>query len=105
MGQQYSRDIQLLMDTIGKEATLKVMAELGGMALYITKPTVEDIAEALMADGMDAKAVAAKLKVSQSKVYRVLKELRDAKAGAADKRQMSIFDLPEIDDDTQFKPE
>lgn len=83
------------MDTIGKEATLKVMAELGGMALYITKPTVEDIAEALVADGMDAKAVAARLKVSQSKVYRVLQELRAAKK---DKRQLSIFDLPEIDD-------
>lgn len=92
---RYSRDIQLLMDTIGKEATLKVMAELGGMALYITKPTVEDIAEALVADGMDAKAVAARLKVSQSKVYRVLQELRAAKK---DKRQLSIFDLPEVDD-------
>lgn len=83
------------MDTIGKEATLKVMAELGGMALYITKPTVEDIAEALTAEGMDAKAVAAKLKVSQSKVYRVLQEMRAAKK---DKRQLSIFDLPEVDD-------
>lgn len=92
---RYSRDIQLLMDTIGKEATLKVMAELGGMALYITKPTVEDIAEALTAEGMDAKAVAAKLKVSQSKVYRVLQEMRAAKK---DKRQLSIFDLPEVDD-------
>lgn len=84
------------MDTIGKEATLKVMAELGGMALYITKPTVEDIAEALEANGMDAKAVAAKLKVSQSKVYRVLQEIRAAKK---DKRQLSIFDLIEIDED------
>lgn len=84
------------MDTIGKEATLKVMAELGGMALYITKPTVEDIAEALTAEGMDAKAVAAKLKVSQSKVYRVLQEMRAAKK---DKRQLSILDLIEIDED------
>lgn len=84
------------MDTIGKEATLKVMAELGGMALYITKPTVEDIAEALTAEGMDAKAVAAKLKVSQSKVYRVLQELRAAKK---DKRQLSILDLIEIEED------
>lgn len=91
---RYSRDIQLLMDTIGKEATLKVMAELGGMALYITKPTVEDIAEALEAEGMDAKAVSAKLKVSQSKVYRVLKELRAAKAD----KQLSIFDLMQIED-------
>lgn len=84
------------MDTIGKEATLKVMAELGGMALYITKPTVEDIAEALTAEGMDAKAVAAKLKVSQSKVYRVLQEMRAAKK---DKRQLSILDLIEIEED------
>ncbi|WP_299457774.1 hypothetical protein [uncultured Rikenella sp.] len=96
---RYSRDIQLLIDTIGKEATLKVMANLGGMSLYITKPTAEDIAEALEAESMDAKAVSAKLKVSQSKVYRVLKELRAAKI---DKRQLSIFDLVQMDDEVKL---
>lgn len=96
---RYSRDIQLLIDTIGKEATLKVMANLGGMSLYISKPTAEDIAEALEAESMDAKAVSAKLKVSQSKVYRVLKELRAAKT---DKRQLSIFDLIQIDDEVKL---
>lgn len=88
----YSRDIQLLIDTVGKETTIKIMAELGGMNLYISKPGVEDIAEALTNEAFDAKTVAAKLNVSLSKVYRVLKEMRDAKS---DKRQMSIFDILE----------
>lgn len=89
---RYSRDIQLLIDAVGKEITIKIMAELGGMSLYISKPGAEEIAEALTNGAFDAKAVAAKLNVSQSKVYRVLKELREAKA---DKRQMSILDILE----------
>lgn len=86
----YSRDIQLLIDVIGKEATLKVMAELGGMSLYISKPGEQEIAEALKAENMDAKIVVAKLKVSQSKVYRVLRQLR-AERFEKD-RQMTLFD-------------
>lgn len=77
----YSRDIQLLMDVIGKELTLKVMAELGGTSLYISKPGEDEIVEALKMEGMDAKVVAAKLKVSLSKVYRVLRKLRADRLG------------------------
>lgn len=87
-----TRDMQLVSEVIGKDATLKLMCRLGGVNIYIPQPGAEDIQEALLKNSLDAKVTAAELGVSLSKVYRVLKEYRDSKV---DKRQMTIFDSPD----------
>ena len=73
---ELSRDMRILADVIGEETALRLMVELGGMYLYIPKPSRCEIAAQLKENGYDAKAVACKLKVSLSRVYKVLEEVR-----------------------------
>lgn len=89
-----SRDMQIIADVIGDDAATKLMVELGGMYLYIPKPSSEEIIAQLRANGGDAKEVAVRLKVSLSRVYKLLKEIREERE---DKRQMSIFDVPGVE--------
>lgn len=83
-----SRDIELLSEVIGRELTVKVMAALGGINIYIPRPGEQEIKECLRECGYDAKKVAARLNISQRKVYRVLKTLYDEQP-----KQRTLFDL------------
>lgn len=74
-----NRDMQMVSEVIGPEATLKLMTELGGMYFYIPKPSPEDIETLLEEHGNDAKEVARLARVSLSKVYKVMKEVNDRK--------------------------
>lgn len=93
MSASLSRDMQLVADVIGEEATLRLMCHLGGVNIYIPRPGADDILTHLRNNAMDVKKTAAELGVSQSKVYRVLKDYRDSRA---DKRQKTIFDSPDF---------
>lgn len=89
MSATLTRDMQLVAEVIGEDAALKLMCRLGGVSIYIPRPGPEDILAKLRSNAMDVKVTAAALGVSQSKVYRVLKEFRE------DRRQMTIFDSPD----------
>lgn len=92
MSVQLTRDMQLIAEVLGQEAALKLMSRLGGVSIYIPRPGADEILECLRRNSMDAKVTAAELGVSQSKVYRILKEYREERQ---DKRQMTIFDSPD----------
>lgn len=93
-----SRDMQLIADVIGEEAALRLMCRLGGVNIYIPRPGTEDILTRLRSNAMDVKVTATELGVSQSKVYRVLKEYRESRT---DKRQLTIFESPDYRGDTE----
>lgn len=92
MNANLTRDMQLVAEVIGEEATLKLMQRLGGVSVYIPRPGPDDILTCLRRNAMDAKVTAAELGVSLRKVYRVMKEYRDSRP---DRRQMTIFDSPD----------
>lgn len=87
--------MQLVAEVIGEDATLKLMCRLGGVSIYIPSPGLDEILECLRRNAMDVKVTAAEMNVSQSKVYRILKDYRESKT---DKRQMTIFDSPDYRD-------
>ncbi len=91
MNAMLTRDMQLVAEVIGEDAALKLMSRLGGVSIYIPRPGPADILAKLRSNAMDVKVTAAELGVSQSKVYRVLKEFRESR----DVRQMTIFDMLE----------
>jgi Mor family transcriptional regulator len=84
--------MQLVAEVIGEDATLRLMSRLGGVNVYIPRPGADDILSHLRNNAMDVKVTAAELGVSQSKVYRVLKEYRES---LPDRRQLTIFDSPD----------
>lgn len=91
MNAMLTRDMQLVAEVIGEDAALKLMSRLCGVSIYIPRPGPADILAKLRSNSMDVKVTAAELGVSQSKVYRVLKEFRESR----DVRQMTIFDMLE----------
>ena len=88
--------MRLIVATIGEEATRKLMVELGGMSIYIPRIGRAELADALREEAFDVKIVAAKYRVSQSKLYSILKEIRTEQW--AKKRQMTLFDIPHEDE-------
>lgn len=72
--------MRIVAEVVGEETALRLMVELGGMYLYIPKPSRREIAVQLEKNGYDAKTVAAKLKVSLSRVYKVLGEIRGGRS-------------------------
>lgn len=88
-----TKDMRLVAEVIGEEATKQLMRRLGGIYIYIPKPSREEIAEALKNNGFDKKVVAAMYGVSQKKVEGIQKELRaEIKQQAFERRQLTIFD-------------
>lgn len=88
-----TKDMRLVADVIGEDATKLLMRRLGGIYIYIPKPGREEIAEALRNNGFDKKVVAAMYGVSQKKVEGIQKELRqEIREKAFARRQLSIFE-------------
>lgn len=78
----------MIAEVIGREATRKLMTQLGGIYIYIPKASADDIYAELRENGHNAKDAALKLNVSLSRVYKVLKQLRfDERA-----KQNKLFD-------------
>lgn len=84
---ELSRDMQIVADIVGETATKRLMIEVGGMYLYIPKPDKTAVLECLKANGYDSKIVAKELKVSLSKVYKVLQAYRKEQKNATKSTQ------------------
>lgn len=88
-----TNDMRMICEVIGEEATHKLMQQLGGISIYIPKPGRDQIEEALKQNAYNAKMVAAMFRISQNKVYKISKALRDQmRQKEFDSRQGSLFD-------------
>ncbi len=88
-----TNDMKLIAEVIGEEATRTLMRRLGGISIYIPKASRTEIAEALKETGFDAKTVAVKYGVSQRKVEKISRELREElRQHTFESRQRSLFD-------------
>ncbi len=97
-----TKDMRLVAEVIGEDATKQLMRRLGGIYIYIPKPSRGEIAEALKENGYDTKMVAAMFGVSQRKVEIISKEVRtELKQEAFERRQQSLFDLDELQPNNQ----
>lgn len=76
MDNNFSKDMKMVAEVIGDDATRKLMSQLGGIYLYIPKASREDIVAMLKQNGYDAKEVASTFNVSLSRVYKILREVR-----------------------------
>ncbi len=83
---QFTNDMQLVSEIIGNELTMKLIANLGGVSVYIPRPDHAVIRYYYEQLGGDPKKTAQRLGVSERTVYRAVQ------AGKDDKRQLSIFD-------------
>lgn len=82
---ELSRDMQMVCDIIGDDATEKLINELGGVSIYIPKPQVastEEVIATLRSCRQDVKITARRLGLSQSRVYTILREYREAQLNA-----------------------
>lgn len=82
---ELSRDMQMVCDIIGDDATEKLINELGGVSIYIPKPQVastEEVIATLRSCRQDVKIAARRLGLSQSRVYTILREYREAQLNA-----------------------
>lgn len=78
--------MQLISEIIGSELTMKLIANLGGVSVYIPRPDHAVIRYYHFQLGGDPKKTAQKLGVSERTVYRAIEKDR------ADELQLSIFD-------------
>ena len=78
--------MQLISDIIGQELTMKLIAEAGGVSVYIPRPDHSVIRYFHERLGGDPKKTAQALGVSERTVYRAIA------AGKEDDAQLSIFD-------------
>lgn len=85
MKMQFTNDMQLISEVIGSELTMKLIANLGGVSVYIPRPDHAVIRHYYEQLGGDPKKTAQKLGVSERTVYRAIQDKED-------KRQLSIFD-------------
>lgn len=83
---KFTNDMQLISDIIGQELTMKLIAELGGVSVYIPRPDHAVIRYFHERLGGDPKKTAQNLGVSERTVYRAIA------AGKEDDSQLSIFD-------------
>jgi len=82
---KFTNDMQLLQEVIGTELTMKVIASLSGISLYIPKPDYSVIRFYHTQLGSNVKRTAQKLGVSERMVYRALKNDQPD-------NQLSIYD-------------
>lgn len=82
----FTNDMQLVSEIIGNELTIKLIASLGGVSIYIPRPDHRVILYYYNLMGGDAKKTAAKLGVSERTVYRAIAGSKE------DKQQLTIFD-------------
>ena len=83
---QFTNDMQLISEIIGSELTIKLIANLGGVSVYIPRPDHAVIRYYYDQLGGCPKKTAQRLGVSESTVYRAIRQAKD------DTRQLSIFD-------------
>lgn len=81
---KFTNDMELLKEVIGSELTMKVIANLSGISLYIPKPDYNVIRFYHAQLGGNVKRTAQKLGVSERMVYRALKD--------EETNQLSIYD-------------
>ncbi len=82
---KFSSDMQMLSEIIGTELTMKVIAHLSGISLYIPKPDYNVIRFYHAQMGGNVKRTAQRLGVSERMVYRAIQT--DSNDG-----QLSIYD-------------
>ena len=82
-----SRDMQLLSEVIGVDSTMKVIANLSGISLYIPKPDHAVIRYFHERIGGDPKRTAQQLGISERTVYRAIQEQKENDG------QRTIFDV------------
>lgn len=83
---QLTKDMQLLHEILGIDNTMKVIANLGGISIYIPKPDHEVIRYYHEKIGSDPKKTAQFLGVSERTVYRAIQVQKENDA------QLTIFD-------------
>ena len=86
MKNDFTNDMQLISEIIGEEQTMKLIANLGGVSVYIPRPDHNVIRYYYNQLNCDVKKTAQKLGVSERTVYRAIQTDLD------DKRQLNIFD-------------
>lgn len=83
---KFSNDMQMLSDVIGRELTMKVIANLSGISIYVPKPDYQVIQFYHDQLGGNVKKTAQHLGVSERMVYRAIAAQKD------DERQLNLFD-------------
>lgn len=84
--------MQMVCDIIGDDATEKLINELGGVSIYIPKPqsaSTEEVIAVLRSCRQNVKIAARRLGLSQSRVYTIIREYREAQLNA---RQGNLFE-------------
>jgi Mor family transcriptional regulator len=83
---KFTNDMQLISEIIGSELTMKLIANLGGVSVYIPRPDHAVIRYYHFKLGGDPKKTAQNLGVSERTVYRAIEKDK------TDELQLSIFD-------------
>lgn len=83
---KFTNDMQLISEIIGSDLTMKLIANLGGVSVYIPRPDHGVIRYYHERLGSDPKKTAQNLGVSERTVYRAIAALREADT------QLTIFD-------------
>lgn len=97
MKTDFTNDMQLISEIIGDELTMKLIASLGGVSVYIPRPDHNVIRYYYEQLGGDVKKTAQQLGVSARTVYRAIHTQKE------DKRQLSIFDaIQQFENEQQF---
>ncbi len=86
MKTDFTNDMQMISEIIGSELTMKLIASLGGISIYIPRPDHRVILYYHTLLGGDPKKTAQKLGVSERTVYRAVAGTKE------DKLQLTIFD-------------
>ena len=83
---KFSNDMQMLSEVIGRELTMKVIANLSGISIYVPKPDYQVIQFYHDQLGSNVKKTAQHLGVSERMVYRAIAQQK------ADEAQLSLYD-------------
>jgi hypothetical protein len=83
---KFTNDMQLISEIIGSELTMKLIANLGGVSVYIPRPDHAVIRYYHERMGGDPKKTAQNLGVSERTVYRAIAAMKENDG------QLSIFD-------------
>lgn len=83
---KFTNDMQLIAEIIGSEMTMKLIASIGGVSVYIPRPDHGVIRHYYELSGGNTKRTAQLLGVSERTVYRAIELDKE------DKQQLTIFD-------------